>query len=275
MKYVILRDDDTNALMPAERLERLYRPFLDRGMPVNLAVIPRVCAAAAYEPGQPERFLAAPNPTGADYVSIGENKALISYLRANPLLRVVQHGCSHESVHGCREFDHEDAAEIARRLDDGARALEKAGLGRSSAFVAPYDRLSRTSLLAAAARFRVISTGWFEWRRLPPAWWPRYVVKKITRAPHWRVGGAALLSHPGCHLSHHRPPEGVLRDIRESIDRRRLTVLVTHWWEYFPHGKENTPFIEALHETAGFLASCRDITVVSFQDIADGNVSLN
>src|SRR5947207_14714145 len=46
MRYVILRDDDTNALTPVENLERLYRPFLDRGLPVNLSVIPDVAAGA-------------------------------------------------------------------------------------------------------------------------------------------------------------------------------------------------------------------------------------
>jgi len=42
MHYVILRDDDTNALTPVECLEQLYRPFLDRDLPVSLAVIPNV-----------------------------------------------------------------------------------------------------------------------------------------------------------------------------------------------------------------------------------------
>jgi len=42
MRYVILRDDDTNALTPIECLETLYRPFLARGLPVNLATIPEV-----------------------------------------------------------------------------------------------------------------------------------------------------------------------------------------------------------------------------------------
>ncbi len=275
MKYVIIRDDDTNALMPLERLERLYRPFLERGLPVNLAVIPKVCSQAAYQPGQPERFLAAPNPTGAAYVPIGENAALVRYLIDNPLFRVVQHGCSHDSVHGCREFDHEDAAEIARRLDEGARALQDAGLGRPNAFVAPYDRLSRQSLRAVAERFRVISTGWFEWRRLPQSWLPHYAFKRIRRAPHWRVGLVALLSHPGCHLSHFRRPEEILPEIEQSIERRRLTVLVTHWWEYFPDGRENTAFIDALHELARRLAARPDVKVISFRDIAEENIALN
>ena len=42
MRTVIIRDDDTNALTPVDCLERLYRPFLVRGLPVNLATIPEV-----------------------------------------------------------------------------------------------------------------------------------------------------------------------------------------------------------------------------------------
>ena len=42
MKYVIIRDDDTNALTPIECLETLYRPFLERSLSVNLATIPNV-----------------------------------------------------------------------------------------------------------------------------------------------------------------------------------------------------------------------------------------
>ena len=59
MRYVILRDDDTNALTPVECLERLYRPFLDRGLPVNLAVIPEVSTSAVTPEGKPEGFLFA------------------------------------------------------------------------------------------------------------------------------------------------------------------------------------------------------------------------
>ncbi len=46
MRYVIIRDDDTNAFTPPECLEQLYRPFLDRGLPVNLATIPDVSTNA-------------------------------------------------------------------------------------------------------------------------------------------------------------------------------------------------------------------------------------
>src|SRR3954470_10497701 len=59
MKYVIIRDDDTNALTPIECLERLYRPFLERNLPVGLATIPDVRSDVRLPNGEPEGFLVA------------------------------------------------------------------------------------------------------------------------------------------------------------------------------------------------------------------------
>ena len=53
MRYVIIRDDDTNALTPVSCLERLYRPFLERGIPVNLATIPEVALDTKLPDGKP------------------------------------------------------------------------------------------------------------------------------------------------------------------------------------------------------------------------------
>jgi hypothetical protein len=275
MKYVILRDDDTNALMPVSCLDRLYRPFLERGLPVNLAVIPKVSSEAAYVPGQPEKFLMKPNPSPAKYVPIGTNTELVDYLLANPLFRVVQHGCCHETVHGRREFDHDDQADIVQRLDEGAHLLRQAGLGHPTTFVAPYDRLSTVSLREVASRYRVLSTGWYEWDRLPISWRPKYLVKKLTGAPHWQVGEVMLLSHPGCKLSYQHSYDRMLEEIEKSIESSNLTVLVTHWWEYFRDGQEDAPFIEILHQTAKYLASRQDIQVISFSEIAEQKIDLN
>ena len=57
MHYVILRDDDTCAFTPKAFLERLYRPFLHRGLPVNLAVIPAVNTTVRTPDGRLEGFL--------------------------------------------------------------------------------------------------------------------------------------------------------------------------------------------------------------------------
>lgn len=271
MRYVILRDDDTNAFTPVECLERLYRPFLDRNLPVNLAVIPKARTDAVTPDGKPEQFLFAKNGTRAPAVAIGENQKLVRYLLDNQNFHFAQHGYDHSLF----EFDSQMQMEIRRRLDDGRDILKAAGLGKPKTFVAPYDRISRASFAELANHFRVVSTGWFELRRLPPSWLPNYARKKFFNNPHWEVRGAKLLSHPGCLLSCHRPRETMLQTVKQAVASRRLTVLVTHWWEYFPNGKPDELFIEILHEVAVWLTAEKDFKVISFDAVANGDVPLN
>jgi hypothetical protein len=271
MRYVILRDDDTNALTPVECLERLYRPFLDRNLPVNLAAIPDVSTNALTPDGKPEGFLFAKNGTRSATVPLGDNPELVKYLRDNPAYQIVQHGCHHD----CFEFDRESATEISTRLDHGLKLLADAGFARPVTFVAPHDKLSRASYREVAKRFEVISSGWFELQRLPMAWWPEYFVKKTRHTPHWRAGRTLLLSHPGCLLSAQRDFDSILDKIIATVNSRTVTVLVTHWWEYFPNGQPHENFIRVLHQTAEYLASQKDIKVISFAELAKSRLSLN
>ena len=270
MRYVILRDDDTTALTPVECLEHLYRPFLERGLPVTLAVIPDVRLDATRADGLPEQFLFARNGSSELTLPVGDNEPLARYLRANPGFHVAQHGYDHSHF----EFDSANAADLSDRLEQGIRLLVDAGFPRPQAFVAPYDRFSAVSLREASRRFRVISTGWFEWHRLPCSWWPKYALRKLTGQPHWRIGKTLLLTHPGCLLSHQRPRATMLETVKKSIACRRLTVLVTHWWEYFPDSKPDEAFIEVLHATASWLAGRRDVKVISFDDVANRGVAV-
>jgi hypothetical protein len=262
MRYVILRDDDTCAFTPVECLEQLYRPFLERGLPVNLAAIPLVRTDAVRPDGQPEGFLFAKVNGARRVVPIADNEALLGYLRKEPGYKVVQHGCHHSPS----EFDSPCPSELSKRLDEGAEALAAAGLGRPRTFVAPYDKYSRGGLREITRRFGVFSTGWFELRRLPIAWWPYYALKKMLRRPHWRIGQTLLLSHPGCLLSRYRQREQILDKVRQAVGEQRLTVLVTHWWEYFSGGKPDEPFIKVLHDTARWLANQADVQTISFAD---------
>jgi hypothetical protein len=275
MKYVILRDDDTNALTPVEYLDRLYRPFLERGLPVNLATIPNVGTNITYGDGILEGFLVARNGTTAKSVPIGDNQKLVRYLLENSSYHIVQHGYSHEFIDGECEFEQQNRSDIVQRLKQGAGLLRDAGFPEAQAFVAPYDRFTRVSMAEVARRFRLISTSWFEWQRLPPSWWPAFAAKKVWRKPHWQAGQTILLSHPGCHLSYHRPYDAILDRIRESVQQRRLTVLVTHWWEFFRDNQPDERFIQVLHEVADFLAKTRDIQVVTFDDVARGRIPWN
>ena len=271
--YVILRDDDTNALTPVSCLERLYRPFLAHDLAVNLAVIPEVRTGLKRPDGRREGFLfAAPSPgSGAETFPLAGNRELTGYLRANPGLRLVQHGCYHDTF----EFDRTDRTEVGARMERGAWRFVEAGFPAPKTFVAPHDRFSRTSMEEAARRFPVVSTGWFDRRRLPLAWWPRYLAAKLHHAAHWRAGGACLLSHPGCLLSRERPHQNMLERVQAAVRSRRLTVLVTHWWEYFPDGRPDDAFIAILHATAAWLANQPDVEVITFEDLADGVVPLD
>lgn len=275
MRYVIIRDDDTCALTPVECLETLYRPFLDRNLPVNLATIPNVKSDVFLPNGDPEGFLVAAKGVKPGLYPIGENDTLTEYLHENRNYKIVQHGCNHEFLAGRCEFDHDNRADIARRLERGLQHLIQAGFPRPSTFVAPYDRLTRVGYQEVARRFDVISTGWFELRRMPYKWWPGFALRRFRKKPHWRAGNTTLLSHPGCHLSYHRPYPSMLDEIKKSISSRRLTVLVTHWWEFFRTGEPDRPFIDILHQTADFLASDKEIKVISFADVADGGIDLN
>lgn len=271
MHYVILRDDDTCAFTPKACLERLYRPFLDRGLPVNLAVIPAVNTAVRTPDGRREGFLTSGQGPDSPLAPVGDNRELVDYLRSEPGYDIVHHGCHHDYF----EFGATDRVELARLLDEGAARLREAGLREPAAFVAPYDRFSREALAEVAERFDVISTGWFEARRLPVSWWPAYAGKKLRHHPHWRHGRTTLLSHPGCLLSFHRNYEGMLASVQQAVERSRLTVLVTHWWEYFRDGAPDDRFIGVLHEVAKWLASRPDIRVVTFRDLLQGEIPLN
>ncbi len=264
MRTVILRDDDTNALTPVSCLETLYRPFLERGLPVNLATIPEVRVNARTPQGAPEGFVRRAPRSPIETVALQENPRLVDYLHSNPGYEVVQHGCHHDTF----EFDRTDRTEVVRRLERGAEQLRAAGFNGGQTFVAPHDKISAAAYVEIARRFGIISTGWFEWHRLPRAWRRRYLLRKLLRRPHWRVNSTLLLSHPGCLLSYLRPLDSMLETIRRTIDRQQVTVLVTHWWEYFRDGRTDERFVRVLHALADLLAARRDLRVTTFATLA-------
>jgi hypothetical protein len=270
MHYVILRDDDTNALTPVECLEQLYRPFLERGLPVNLATIPKVRTDTISTNGELEKYLFAKHADTPAELPIASNGTLVRYLRDNAGYQVVQHGYDHSLF----EFGSDHRPDIENRLDQGTEAFKTAGFPQPRTFVAPYDRFSRASLSEAAKRFRVISAGWFELRRLPYSWWPAYALKKMLKQSHWRFGQTTLLTHPGCLLSYQRPYPTMLESVKKCVESRRLTVLVTHWWEYFRDERPDTAMLGILHATAEWLASSPAVLVISFDDLTRGHVAL-
>src|SRR5437867_1376661 len=133
MRYVIIRDDDTNASTPAECLERLYRPALNRGLPINLATIPEVSLSACQEVGSPEGFLKFKNGHTESVLPLGSNPKLVEYLRENPGFEILQHGLHHQYL----EFERLADPDAPQTLQRGTELLLAAGFPRPQTSVAP------------------------------------------------------------------------------------------------------------------------------------------
>jgi hypothetical protein len=64
----------------------------------------------------------------------------------------------------------------------------------------------------------------------------------------------------------------MLEQVKRTVLSQPLTVLVTHWWEYFRGTTPDNSFIEILHQTAEWLASRTDVRVISFHEVAAGKI---
>lgn len=263
MRYVIIRDDDTNALTPVDCLETLFRPFLDQGLPINLAVIPRVKTTVKLKDGNFESYLMMRQATTPEFLPLSSHKELVQYLRANSGYCLAQHGYHHEF----EEFMIRDRQEIAHRLDAGIQCFIEAGLARPEAFVAPQDKFSPQLAMEAAQRFRILSTSWFDHTKIPLSWWPQYLMKKMRHQHHWRVGKLLLLTRPVSEISYLQPYEMILARVKQSIAERKLTLLLTHWWEFFRDRQRDERLIEILHQVADYLAHEKEIKVITFSDL--------
>lgn len=263
MKYVIIRDDDTNATTPIECLETLYRPFLDRNLPINLAVIPNVNTQAKQVNGSKEGFLLNCDSSVRGYLPISHEQSIVKYLKDNNYYKIIQHGYTHDY----NEFDIEDRKEVIYKIKQGKELFSKAGFAQPNTFVAPYDKISRVSYQEIIKHFHIISTGYFEMKRLPLNWFPKYFLKKFLKKPHWKVAHTILLSHPGCLLSYTRSYDNMFANVKRTVESGEITVLVTHWWEYFRNQVPDQSFIKILHSLADYLASNREIQVIGFEDL--------
>ncbi len=271
MSTVFLRDDDANTTTPPERLERLYRPFLARGWPVNLSIIPEVRTDTRLPDGRLEGFLHGPRAGSPGTLPIRENRALLQYLSAEPGYRLLVHGLHHDFPGGHFEFASDDPRDLKARIARALMRFEEAGLGRPKVFVAPQDQMSRTAMALLAENFPVVSGSWYELGRVPRRWWPAYLIqKKVLRREVLRLGGTMFLGHPGCRFRPGRDPDRARLDVLAHVESHDLTVVVLHHWEFFPEDREDPVRIEALHALAADLAARPNLQVSALEDLARG-----
>ncbi len=271
MKLVAIRDDDVSFFTDTARFAGVHGPLLERGVPVNLAVIPLASANVkvrhekmqGYEP-----FIPPPYRGQEACFDVGENRELIEFITSHPSLHVVQHGCRHEYVNDAHEFAISDTKKLSEMVRDGARTIEKAFGARPDFFVAPWDKISRTAYPVLASRFKGISTGWLGKADVPLAWLPKLLIKKLQNRNYIFAENTIILEHPGCILSRFNPPEEITGRIMAYVDTHDVAVLVTHHWEYYGEdGTVNNPFLAAYHETIAELSKREGVRIVSFHEM--------
>ena len=67
----------------------------------------------------------------------------------------------------------------------------------------------------------------------------------------------------------------MLESVKRQVESQSLTVLVTHWWEYFRNGRPDTAMLNILHATAEWLASHPNVRVISFDHLTRGHLALD
>ena len=136
---VMIRDDDVSFFTPSYKLDQLYQGVLKQGFKVSLGIIPNVKAI--------DDFLIPPSSRGKmSQHEICDNEELVEYLREKIAANecdIVQHGYNHEMLSGVPEFSVNNASEIESRLGAGRGRIEACLGVRVSAFVPPWNRVSK------------------------------------------------------------------------------------------------------------------------------------
>ncbi len=147
--YFIIRDDDTNHFTTPDDLERWYADLFKEGVPVSLAVIPRVKHESDVFTGADAGLR-----DGREY-PIGENAKLVEYLKGNRCVEIMQHGYTHETVGGVFEYAASDG--LMEKTLRGKEELERTFGVPVKVFVAPHDSLSNEAIRAVeSARLDIV-----------------------------------------------------------------------------------------------------------------------
>jgi peptidoglycan/xylan/chitin deacetylase (PgdA/CDA1 family) len=153
MKFVI-RDDDLNYFSTPADIERWYADIFAQQIPVGFAAIPFVTKASDVYPNLP--LPAQPVHHGEEF-PIGDNTALVEYIKGNPLIEIVQHGSTHETVDGV--FEYAQPVDLREATQQGKAELERAFGKPVKVFAPPHDWINTPGIRAVEAAHMDIIRG--------------------------------------------------------------------------------------------------------------------
>ena len=267
MPSIIFRDDDTSYFTAPQRLEAIYCRLWEAGLPVCLAVIPRVSGDTRVywtdgnplDPGIPPEL----RGRAASY-SILDNAELCSFLNEKAAAGLVEI-CLHGFNHSFYEFITHDRAVIRQKLDEGMAILGRAFPNATiDTFIPPYDRISPHALEELIARGFHINTMSLNLAPLPQL--PDiagFGAARINRRQALYVCDDYLFTHK-------RGPAESLPLARNALARNALTIICNHYWMFFHpwRPQPNAPDYAAWNALLDDVLTRGDFTVTTFSAFA-------
>jgi hypothetical protein len=274
--YVCIRDDDVNAFTPPYMLQETYRPLLDAGLPLNIAVIPAVETDVPIDAVESNYFrqegvrqnpivpVDARGEPGRHPIS--QNSEMIRFVADHPGIEIAQHGYDHALVGGEPEFCTTDGPDLLQRLDKGRQQLVDSFGAPPAFFVPPWDRVSQQAMGLVRERFDGISlknghTGCFSRpTRL------RLRIKPL--GPFLWLREFLVLEHPGYVVTRFHAPEYMEEKTAGLVREEAVVVLVVHHWEFFYDWEgPDEPFLNTWHRVLQGLIDNPDVRIVSFSEL--------
>ncbi len=243
VKYVLIRDDDTNFFTIPRMLEEIYEEIFEMGIPVNLSVIPFVSTETKtyypwtnkklrYEPFIPKEF-----ENRNLCIPFYENLELTESLaNMHEFIEIVQHGFSHSQ----NEFSSSNEVELREKILNGKKILEKSFGSTPKFFSAPYDAYSSNAFSLLKKHFQGATLGEFKLsnklnvKHLPLALMPHYFNALRKGEVFFINNNFLLLGHNGFLIDPFVDIDKTKESLKASaIKNHRVMVLMQHYWNYF------------------------------------------
>jgi uncharacterized protein DUF2334 len=264
-----IRDDDINYFTRPRDLEEIYRPLFESGLPLNLAVIPRV------DSREQEPYVDESERGQANLHDVGENSDLVDFIRRMDDIEVAQHGLSHTG-HGpggafVPEFSIHNRGELQRKAAEGKKILDHNFGEAPRFFVPPWDRMSREAYDVIRKHFPGCSTS-SSGRSSKSALGPKanlvpksvpadflvpFIRGRLSGRGYYFVGSFLLLEHDmnyfGGEAFSHSP---------HSPGKTVVTIVNHYWWL-----NANRPRLDSWHRFLQTILSDKNVRVASFSQV--------
>jgi len=286
MVDVVIRDDDVSYFTKPQCLEHIYRPLLELGLPINLAVIP-IMHAQSYDALQIQGCSALNDPVkpikyDKKYLMlVGENVDLVDFVKQHNF-EVLQHGLMHEKFQRSSmfipEFCINNAVELQRRAELGIKILSKT-FGKSPRFfVPPWDVLSKQGYDVISKLFDgvILATMSFDGRnsinkflnfvphRLPFNFVPSFYICRMKRKNYCIFREKFLvLEHRGLSLWTNFNEETLFDMFKDFSLKWRTIVIVNHHWLL----ASNPTLLDMWYKLVNYILSDDRFNIVSISDL--------